>query len=257
VCALCTWLCELKEEDRKPAFLFIAAGFISSILYLIQLKGFYYHLIPTLIFTSCGCGMLLYGLFGKFIKRESITTLIAVFLLTGLPALACPPEFHATTHAQYKQLGLSKLVDGCTPDCSFFVFGENMEMIHQVTVYTGAQHASRYAFLWWLKPLVMMQKKGGAQAAEAKERLDRHTALMIADFHRYKPEVLAIDNHLRLLKDGTFNFMEFFSQYPGFQEEMKHYRKDGQLRDNRRDYFRDTPLDFDHFTTYDIYRRVD
>ena len=240
-------LADIPKERKKPIYLFLLAGFLCSCLYLMQMKGFHYHLIPLMVFSWCGTGLFVHALFRRYAGESPLADLAAVLSVMLFATLVAPQRGNAVTHGDYRDLNLARLVRNCAPDCSFFVISENMEMIHQVTIYTGAPHASRYAGLWWFRPLY----QSGQQ-----ERLDRHIDSVAEDLRRYKPAVMAVLTNSPVGEEENFDFIGYMSRNPAFREEMSHYRKMGALKDNRRDYFRKTALDYDFPLVYDVYERI-
>lgn len=243
-----SFLPDFQKGDRKIISLLLAGGIISFLLFYIQGKGFEYQLIPARIFTFCAAIYLIDCMMRGYLKPiASRYFMVVVMALIAYNAM--PLKLNFPTHQEYAQLPLPKLAQSCAPDCSFFIFSENMEMIWQASIYSGAELASRFPCPWWLHYMLR-------EGIENETRF-RYTRYMAQDLGRYKPKILAIANNLKFGKGDNFDFVKFFSAEPSFAAEMKHYRKTRELKDNRGDYYTGTNLEFSVPINYDIYERID
>ncbi len=223
---------------------------LSLMLFVFQNRGYFYQLIPAIVFSNCAGGLVLYGMLGKCSRSAAFCVWMTIIGLTGLAYAIRPLNSGAPTHSQYAQLPVPKLVASAGPGRSFYEFSQNMETISQSAIYTGVNLASRFPALWWLPGLDKLPP------AERERKFTQYAGYMTEDLRRYKPKILIIGTDLRVFGTPDFDFMKFFGRYPPLREEMSHYRKTGQLKDNRRNYQRGTALDYDFFITYDIYERV-
>jgi hypothetical protein len=164
-------------------------------------------------------------------------------LILDFSFIHAPSYFGYPTHDEYRKLPLTRLAANLGPNKTFFVVTEGMDMIYQAATYSGHVHASRFPELWFLT---------GTQFGWRHEGDDvRYANYVAEDLARYKPSVMAI-----ISGDRYVDVISWLStRSPAFRDEMKHYARSGTLTDNRREYFHGTILDFDHFMTYDLYRR--
>ena len=227
------WLCGLATT-------------LCLVLFALQGKGVYYHLLPALAFLLGGCGLLIDGRLarrGVAPARRIFTTLL---VLAGGCFIACPLRPDCLSHRAYARLPLVRLA--ASAGDSIFIFSEGMEMAAQAGLYGGATLATRFPDFWWLYGTL----RGWDSPADGA----RFAGYAAADLHRYHPAILAIDANIYYGGAGYFDLVGYLSRDPDFAAEMAHYRRDGELRDNRRAYFMGTPAAIDHPMLYDLYRRL-
>jgi multisubunit Na+/H+ antiporter MnhE subunit len=234
----------VNENIRRAVNGCIVGAMLSGLLFLMQGKGNYYHEIPFLFFYFSGAALALHDILRSPLRSSGAGLFATFVLLVAFSCLHAPVLFGFPTHADYRKLVLTQVADEAGPGKTFFVVGEGMEMIHQAAIYSGHVHASRFPDLWFLTGLLSGWGKEGDNA--------RYADYVAADIHRYKPAVMAI-----LHGRDYFDVVPWLTMYsPALREEMTHYIKLGPRVDNRRSYFRGATLDYDHFVTYDIYKRA-
>jgi hypothetical protein len=222
---------------------------LSLMLFVLQGRGYFYHLIPAIVFLNCAGGLIVYGIAAKFCRSPAVCVWTAVTALTML-AYAIKPFTVMPTHWQYSRLAIPKLAGSIEPGQSFYEFSQNMETISQAAIYTGTVNASRFPALWWLPRFEKLTP------SERESKFTQYAGYITEDLQRYKPRIMMIGTNLRVIGPDDFNFMTFFRRYPPLRKELSQYRKTGQLKDNLRDYLRGTQYDSDFFITYDIYKRI-
>ncbi len=243
------WIFSLPAAIRRAVQLYGWAAAVSAGLFILQGKGVPDHLIPATVFFFCGLGIFLYGWGFSASRNQSFAVFTTLAILSFFAWSVLPINHRILTHDDYRNLELTQLAAKTGPNETFCVFSEGMEMIHQASIYGGAVHASRFPDLWWLHGLLL--------GWEPKDRIAVYADYTAEDLRRYKPAIIADQINIQLGDGrGSFDTVTYLSQYPAFRAEMKHYRKDGQLADNRRYYFRGTTLDTDYPIVYDIYRRL-
>jgi hypothetical protein len=257
--AMITYFFDVDRKDSQPAYYCFLTAFICSCLFLIQMKAFYYHLVPTLIFGYAGFGLMTLGLLRKFVKKDELATLMSVAIVTAIAFFYFPAQSDAVKHDEFHNLPLAKVAEDCAPDCSIFVFSEAMEMIHEIPIYTGVTHASRFPELWWLRALLdKTDNPASAEGRAAQVKIDHYEKMMMEDMKRYHPTYMVLDKKVIYYgRPEPFYFREYFSRYPDFAAEMKHFRLIRTLHDNRGDYLKGTPNGEDHYIDYDVYKRID
>jgi hypothetical protein len=223
---------------------------LSIALFVLQGRGYFYHLIPAIVFLNCAGGLILYGIAAKFSRSPAACVWMTVIVLTVLAYAIRPPYAVMPTHRQYSQLAIPKLAGSAGPGQSFYEFSQNMETISQAAIYTGTTNASRFPTLWWLPKLDKMTP------SEREKKFVQYAGYITEDMQRYRPRIMMIGTGLHVFGTDDFDFMTFFGRYPPLREELGRYRKTGQLKDNLRDYLRGTQYDFDFFIVYDIYERI-
>jgi hypothetical protein len=160
------------------------------------------------------------------------------------------PDF--PKHNDYKNFEITKRIEACGTDCTFFMYNENMAIIHPTAIYTGATHGSRFPSLWFMPKIVESDSKL-TQAQRDAYRL-QFADKIAEDLKRYKPDILFICQNCDA--DSTLNFETFSNVSPAFVTEWANYQPQDTLTVNRRDYYKGTRADFDHLLEYKVYRRM-
>ena len=248
--AAAQWGPGVSPAARRAARLCVGAAAWCGALFVLQGKGNYYQEIPFMVFAFCGAVLCLQGMLAR-VCRADIATGAALAAAAVFGFIVTPVKAGFPTHADYRQMELTKIA--AQSGGSFFVFGEGMEMIHQAALYSGAMQASRFPDLWWLDGMLE------GWAAPEKEKF--YADMVAADLARWKPQMLAIDiNIYRGNYRGQGNYFDlitFLSDHsPSFKQEMIHYRREGELLDNRGTYFRGTASGFNRTVDYALYRRI-
>lgn len=247
ILAAVTPFSEISARERRAVYALNAACVLSLFLCYLQGKGFVYHRLPAQIFLFCGAGVLVHAVAVKILGDRLRSHALAVLAVLAMAYIGFPPKIHGLTHAEYRRLKLPAMMRECAPDCSFFIFSQNMEMIWQTSLYSGADQASRFPGLWWLHSML----RDGADPAA----VDKYAGMIAEDLHRHKPKILAIASNLHIDEKRVFSFTKFFGNNAAFRREMAHYRRTGVLNDNRGDYFKGTDLAYDFPLRYDLYTR--
>lgn len=232
----------------KTALICGVASILSVILFIFQGKGFFYHLIPALAFFFCGLSIFIYAATGVVMRRWPFMHLmLTLCLCLAMAAILMPRSGEFLTHKEYTQLPLVQLAASTAPD-PIFIISENMDIVHQATLYSGTLHASRFPGLWWLPDILLSQRTDHAHT---------YSHLVTQDIQRYKPRKIAVITNLEVGGIKNFNFIRWLGNHDDrFRIEMAHYRKATELKDDRRHYFRGTNLDKNYPMIYDIYERV-
>ncbi|HTK85926.1 MAG TPA: hypothetical protein VL625_12655, partial [Patescibacteria group bacterium] len=140
----------------------------------------------------------------------------------------------------------------------FFMFSNNMGIVHETAYYTGHEHASRFASFWFVPWLVTQQDMiaRGLPTPMTQTEIDserkKFSHMVGEDIARYKPAVILI-GHFDMLAGRPFDFMTYFGVDPYFERAWAGYKKDGMLKVRLTDYFPDTAARIDTIN-YDIYR---
>lgn len=233
---------------RRLILLLHGAGLLCLLPYLLLGKDFWYQLLPALTFFFCGFCALFEALCHRFIPAARLRLVLPTLLSLALAYALTPPDFNYPGRQAFNDLDLTKIIKRCEYDCSFFMFNNNMGIMHSTAAYTGQVHASRFPALWFLPAL---QAKGWP---EPKTSYYRH--LIAEDFARYQPDTVLLGRfRIPDRKGEKFDFVSFFSKDDLFAQEWKNYQPLGRVDINRRAYHTGTALDHDDRVTYDIYVR--
>lgn len=257
----------VKTPNRFVLFLLLI-GWLCMVPFFIQGKGYYYHMIPAIVCVCCAAALLLNDLIAASLskalkenasRRTGLYTTTLVFALSFYVMFLPNGKSPALTHEQYREMPLTKLVlEACEnrPECTFLLFNDMTEIIHQTSVYTQIRHASRFSSFWFLP--VIAAKENKTLPPEKKETLaKKYSALVAADLKRFKPRILIIGRFEVEEPGKILDFRNFFSSHSKkFSEEFSYYAHDGAITLYMQTYFPGTLVP-DHEVSYDIYRRTD
>lgn len=229
------------------------AAFCFIIAFAAQLKGFYYHLIPAILFLFVAVTALLAKILKNY--RPLLLVWLPLALLIFTPVRPAFP-----THEEYKSLPLSQILSGCVQPCSFLVVNDHAFMAYETALYSNSFHASRFISLWF-EPMLACGYAGHNPALTGSE-LDRlytkYARMVTEDIERYNPSVLILTKTPDICPDDhelPFDFGEFFGNYEPFANEWRNYRFDQEIQFDRTLYFAGTSADKPHMMNFDVYRR--
>lgn len=258
--ALYMFLPVAPEKRRFVLFLFFASA-ACLIPYTVQARDYWYHLLPSLTLYVVALAMTVQTLCDhKWTGKPhwvatGLGAIIAAYILIPLNTIF-------PSHAQFKNLEITKLVSDCPQPCSYFMFNDNIGIIHPTDLYTNRIHASRFSALWFLPPLYagLNDDPSDDIVDLPREKLlalrDKYAAMVGEDFNRYQPKIVFLGRfQLNDASPDIFDFPAFFSSDPTFAAEWKNYHFERQITINARDYYRGTALDKDTPVTFDLYRR--
>jgi hypothetical protein len=242
---------EKRTKSILIAFTLLSAFCIGG--FILQTKGFYYHLIPFIVIMCCNIAYMIYHLLSLKLNG-SHSTVITTLICLSLSYALMPPNLSYPTHNDYKNLPLSLAIQRyCPENCRFFMFNDMTEIIHQTAVYTNSEHASRFPVYWFLPGIINNQEK--AQKYETA-----FVEMVTEDFKKIKPDLLII-GHFKIdqsKQNENFKFGDYFSKNPEFEKLWSEYEKASTLRINRKLYFQGTYQGLsDDMVEYDIYLRRD
>jgi hypothetical protein len=235
-----------RDKNRKNFQLMLStllAGLL--IAYYTQYKGFYYHLLPAMIFGFAAVSFMLLprkNFPGKTIFWLAIGTL---FLMSNFP-----PKPRFPTHSQYVQLPLSAALSECDKPCTFLIDNQAIFGTFETSAYTNAIYGSRFSSFWFETDFACGQNM---------EFFDQYAAMVAEDFKRMKPQIVILYRDSDACPDGQapIPFEEVFAKNNDFKNEWALYSKQAPLTFNRRVYFGSTTTDFDYPMEFDIFRRTD
>ncbi len=241
-----------KGDAREITLALFVIALLCLIPYAVQMKGFYYHLLPALGFFYAGLGIFMQGYTAQYVRPERLKNIATIALIFGMAYGTKPLLLNYPTHNDYLRLPLAaSLKEQCAQPCTFFAFHDNIEIMPQTALYTGSTYASRFPSLWFLPALYT---KKNMTDDEQKVLKHQFAGYLAQDLNRYQPSVLYLALNLQFEADVPFDLVKYFSDDADFKKVMKKYRKSGTLEMNRRDYLRGTALDRDEKLTYDIYK---
>lgn len=259
----------LRAPEKRPLLLTLnLCASLCLFVYILQMKGLTYQLLPIYAFLIPALALALQTLVSRFVKKPSRSEW-ATFGILGLCIvliyIRTPLRPNYPTHEDYKNAELTVyLRENCGTPCSYLVTNENMEIVSQTALYLGETYATRFIGFWYIALL-----EGNAFPEAAAKRLpdedpeqtktrERFAGYAAQDLARFKPNVILI---LKTPTQGgdrqAFDYFDYFSQSAEFSEQARHYERTGTFETDRAYYFRDTRHDYEHILTWDVFKRKD
>ncbi|HTK84723.1 MAG TPA: hypothetical protein VL625_06510 [Patescibacteria group bacterium] len=194
-----------KRGLSELPFLLMVCAALSLVVFILQNKGFAYHIFPTTGFAFAAVAIPLMRLFGG---RPGFK---ACMLLASAAFVSVPLNLATPHRKDIEEFPVTKEVNLDIPGCSFFMFSDIINIMN-VWQYTHCDMASRFIYLWWLHPLLREKLdyqvvKTPALPEQETDKLARTFAHMLTeDFQRWKPDVV-----VEPTMDHDFDFAGFFS----------------------------------------------
>ena len=255
-----------KQKKRFLLFLYICA-LLALVPLLVQMKGFYNHLMPAFGFFIMAVALSVTFRAEKYMKKyKYIFHFAAPALIIGAALYILPPSKNFPKANEVTTMPVAKyLHENCAKPCTFFAFHGDIETINQTALYTGYQHGTRFPSYWFLPQLTKQlgyYENGEAENAEHPleylEAIENKYSIFAAqDLESYKPSILMIGTNIDIFGNGEFfDYIAFFSKNDVFAKTLKeNYTKTGTFEFDRAEYFRGTSMNQSHILTYDIYER--
>ncbi|MCL4677528.1 MAG: hypothetical protein KJ017_02930 [Alphaproteobacteria bacterium] len=259
----------LKTPEKGPiVLLFNLCAFLCLLVYMLQMKGLNYQLLPAYAFLVPAIALGLSVLTNKDLKQEKQRALAGIALSVACIAavyVRAPLRPNYPTHEDYKNAELTLYIrDHCGNPCSYLVTHENMEIISQTAFYLGETYATRFIGFWYIALLEgnafpePAAKRSSEEPPERTETRNRFASYAAQDLARFKPEIILILTTTSQGSDrSAFDYFDYFSQNTAFSEQALNYEKAEAFKTDRAYYFRDTRHDYEHILTWDVFKRKD
>ncbi len=256
----------IKEKKQKNIISLMFILFIISMVpYYLQGKGYLNHLIIPFNFFLCGLNLLIFYIYQRIVRDfiphkdnihsplALITTVITFAVLLYKIVVFTNTQ---TTHDKYQNLNLVKTLQeiSCNKKpCSFFMFNDSLEITHQLALYSGLSHASRFPSYWFLP--IIVSKNNESLSDKRKKTLARKYAFMAyEDLKKFKPNILLIGKFNEPTTEKTFDIIEFLSQNSSeFAQYISRYQYERTVKIKQADYIIDGGFG-DKVVEYDIYK---
>ncbi len=257
-----------KRKKHFLLFLYICA-LLALIPLLVQMKGFYNHLMPAFGLFITALALSITFRAEKYLNKFKIVFHFAApVLIIGAALYILPPSKDFPKADEVTEMPVAEyLHKKCPEPCTFFAFHGDIETINQTALYTGYQHGTRFPSYWILPQLVKQlnyYENGEAEKASYSlkylEKVEEKYSIFAAqDLENYKPSILMIGTNIDIFGDGeVFDYVAFFSNNENFARTLEeNYSKTGTFEFDRAEYFRGTSMGQSYILTYDIYERKD
>jgi hypothetical protein len=207
LCACLGVVSYFSPSNKAMKFFLCVMGFLAVFAFWAQNKGFSTQLLPALSLLIPAIA-LQYDVFNR--KRAAGATFAVILLAYAVFG------FRIQTHDDYRASSFAQLVREYAQDDSYFIEVTSTSTAYTISLYEGIPIASRFPSLWFMPRLIEQRD------TEDGKRYKKITGDMIAeDFATRKPKLV-------LAYADRSSFYEFFADNPEFQEEWRHYRKQGR-----------------------------
>lgn len=218
-------VCQMFLKDAHSLIsIFSAVAALCLIPFILQGKGWTYHAIPASTFFYCSAGLFIAHLCALGLKQiniEKFATIGGFLVVIGSLAWLTSQYYakdrsNIPTHTSYMDTHFVKLINSCEEPCSFLVLHDMINISQELSIYTGAQHASRFPTMWFTASLLNAQQilDDGGEANLTQEEIDaataQYTKMMAEDFEKYQPEFIFVGIVPSPAKEGEmFDFRAY------------------------------------------------
>lgn len=233
-----------------PYFL-LGCALICLIPFIVQMRGYHYHLMPAITFFWCGTAV-----FGKDFFQRYMSPPLALLLVTGVMTIFAffitQSRLVLPTTAQYQNLPMAHAIADCPAPCPFFVINDHIEITHQTALYTGKEWASRFPSLWFLPGIYALEEKDPVSFKRLK---DKYATMLAEDIERYKPHYV-LAGSFDIGGGITFDLLKFTAGNTLFRTVWASYNPKGEVTINQRVYFPHNKTFRDHKIIYKVFERA-
>lgn len=239
------------NNKNKLVMFLLLSSLISMIPFIVQMRGYHYHLMPAAIFFWCGSALLTKETLEKFMAPHYALLLTTAFM-TVFSFMLTPTRVYFPTHQSYDTMPMTELLkEKCPKPCSFFVLNDHIEITHQTALYGGYSWASRFPSFWFLTGLHNNPTLSPEIFAEKQQK---YAALVTEDLAKYQPQIILL-GEFKLAEEKFFDFVSFFSVSDSFRKEWSRYKRQDDFTMDQRVYFTGTNLAKPRPMTYQVYIR--
>lgn len=237
------WLA--KDDTRFAMFgnLLLLTVICMAIIYLVQGKGWSYHLYPfnaislLLIIYCCSIIILRNKFMSLNIIRKTLYYFVILFIII---AVSKSLKWHIEIYKQYKseekslvEYNIIQFIEKQAIGFNnIYFFSTSVNPAFPVVNYSGVGWSSRFNTLWML-PAILSNKEvhGGLANETTNKKLSEIESYLfesvLADLEAQPPSLIFVDNsrYKQALGNQKFDFMEYFMKNPVFKEFMSHYKE--------------------------------
>ncbi len=209
----------------------IGALFIISLIciipFILQGKGWIYHLLPAMIFFTCAFSVIFERIIHATLIdlksdkiRKYVSFAITFISLLFLAIYGSITNHNSHTHSKFKNLEFTKMIEECADinngKCPFLILNDMINMPHEISIYTRQSHASRFPYMWFAPNLIYAQDRinKGEKPSLTQQEIDdftkKYTDMIAQDFDKYDPEIILVAYFpITDQKNITFNYRDY------------------------------------------------
>jgi hypothetical protein len=254
---------DLDKRKKRLVLFFYICALLSLVPMLVQMKGFYNHLVPAFSFFIVALSLSVFLRAEKYLGKYKVYAFFIPVLILGTAQITIPVGRNFPSHADIKHMPAARFLEKeCTKPCTFFAFHQSIEIMNSTAVYMDYIHASRFPTYWFVPEIgrqleALAEGKNTHHPAEKLLSMRKKYAVLAAqDLERFKPSVLMISTNVRAYNNKNFDFVGFFTENETYRQTFtENYVKSGTFNFDRGVYFRGTSLQKEFILKYDIYKR--
>jgi hypothetical protein len=200
------------------------SGFAAS--YLIQQKGYGYHLLPVVVGTFLLLGCVLTNREVSRPMRASAALLALIFASSSFSPVLQWWRINKPGGLRSIEIGrLLKSIDHHATNGRFLVVAVHPYPAFPTAIYTSAQYTSRTNSQWFLPAVV--QTRTRAAGDHDNLSIERHAREFILRDLRERPDLVLIDTDSarHTVSSSKFDFLTFYQQDETFRSLWQHYRE--------------------------------
>lgn len=237
-----------KKHSLTPIFSGIAV--LCLIPVLLQGKGWAYHAIPANIFMVCAYGLLMQASLEKISGTKTIAFIVTMILLFITIFQDTTKPSTVKSHQNIQTSEFAKIIRTCEQPCSFLMLHDMINISHELSVYTGRIHASRFPVMWFIPYFINPENNIGLKEQQ------KYTRMIAEDFNRWQPEIIFVANFPHPSKtDEMFNYRNYLLKTdPKFKDIWSAYTLEKSIKVDRINYMERKKPNED-LIRYEIYRK--
>lgn len=263
LCLLAVYEFKFDEREKKICLFLALATLCFLLAYLVQGKGLNYHRIAFVSFFYATAAMTGFYVLRRFVRPDLSFTIPFFLVMAALLTFRGVPQT-MMSDTEFRSYPISQaLKKHCAAPCSFFMFYDTSDIIHQLQVYHGAFHASRFTSLWFLPRILKSEhaltegEPAPISAEEIAAYKEKYFTYMAEDMEWFQPDLIFDFRDYLTYGYVKFDFMDYFSQDPRLKGVFDNYEKVDTLTFERKIYYKgfSTPFDHEGPVRFDIYKR--
>jgi hypothetical protein len=224
-----------RRPLRGVARCLAAAALGAAGSYIVQHKGWEYHLVPVRLLAGmvvATAGLAAFGLVAGWLQgRLYACRAIAVCLAAGLvlARMADRTAFESAREDRFMRLLSDRLAE-LAAGRRVLVMSTSEYPAYPLNLYYDTLQASRFSHFWLLPELVLREAAGTATAPAAA----RFIGLVVEDFRRFSPDTLVVDESPAMqAMSEPLDFLAWFHRDPAMTGILASYERVGSVADPR------------------------
>ncbi len=223
-------LLKLEGQTFDIGLRFLVAALAGVVFFLLQFKGWTYHLLPATVMTFLTCFWVVMGLFKnrRHVIRGGSIALVSSAFLVG-------PLLWRGAHDNVYAKALAPFFQNEPGERTFLTMAPHLFISFPLANMASAEPVSRFPALWIIPGAItrleLEPDLTATQNAQLDEALAYARQATVEDFLRGEPELVVVDvrDDKTYFKGVTFDYLAFFGTDPQFEELWQRYRRVGNV----------------------------